>query len=71
MKIEYFNDTDTLLISFNELPVTETRDLDENTTFDLDARGQLVALTVEHASQRTDVRSLSYQQLPAPTVALR
>ena len=31
MKVRYFADTDTLLIEFRDVPVAETRDLDENT----------------------------------------
>ena len=71
MKIQYFADTDTLLIALNDRPVAETRDLDDNTTLDLDGEGHLVALTLEHASQRADVHSLSYQQVPAPAKANR
>ena len=37
MKIRYFAKTDTLLIEFKDLPVAETRDLDENTVNDVDA----------------------------------
>lgn len=65
MKIQYFADTDTLLITFSDRPVAETRDLDENTTLDLDAENRLVALTLEHASSRADVSSVSFQQIPA------
>lgn len=69
MKIHYFADTDTLLITFNERPVAETRDLDENTTLDLDAENRLVALTLEHASRRADISSVSFQQLPGAVPA--
>jgi len=67
MKIQYFVDTDTLLITLNDRPVIETRDLDESATLDLDAGGQVVALTLEHASQRSDVHSVSYQQVTLST----
>jgi uncharacterized protein YuzE len=63
MKIQYFADTDTLLVTFNERAVAETRDLDEATVLDLDAQGQVVALTLEHARDRVDVDSVTYQQL--------
>jgi len=53
MKVRYFADTDTLLIEFRDVPVTETRDLDENTVLDVDAQGNICCITVEHASQRT------------------
>ena len=65
MKIRYFADTDTLLIEFRDLPVAETRDLDENTILDLDAQGNIRAITVEHASKRTDAPQFSYEQVAA------
>jgi uncharacterized protein YuzE len=58
MEMSYFNDTDTLHIAFSETDVSETKDLDENTLLDLDSRGQIVGITVEHASERTDVSKL-------------
>jgi uncharacterized protein YuzE len=54
MKVRYFADTDTLLIEFRDFPVAETRDLDENTILDLDAKGNICSITVEHASTRAD-----------------
>lgn len=62
MKIQYFTDSDTLLIAFNERLVTDTRDLDQDTTLDVDAQGQVVAITLEHASQRVEVHRVSFQQ---------
>lgn len=61
LKIQYFSDTDTLLVIFNENPVAETKDFDENTIIDLDDRGDLVSMTIEHAKERTDVSNFSYQ----------
>ena len=58
MKMSYFDDTDTLYIEFSESDIVETKDLDENTLLDLNSSGQIVAITVEHASQRTDVNNL-------------
>jgi uncharacterized protein YuzE len=63
MRVRYFEDTDTLLIEFREASVTETRDLDENTVIDLDADGNICAMTVEHASRRTGVPRFSYEQI--------
>jgi uncharacterized protein YuzE len=66
MRIRYFTDTDTLLIEFREnASVAETRDLDENTTLDVDADGNLCAITVEHASERTGIPEFSYEQVAA------
>ena len=65
MKIRYFHDTDTLYIEFRDAEITETRDLDENTQIDLDQSGNLCALTLEHASKRTDLSAIDYQQVTA------
>ncbi|HKS94795.1 MAG TPA: DUF2283 domain-containing protein, partial [Terriglobia bacterium] len=45
--------------------VAETRDLDEDTVLDLDADGNICAITVEHASKRTDIPKFSYEQVAA------
>jgi uncharacterized protein YuzE len=66
MKIRYFADTDTLYIEFRDVPVSETRDLDENTTLDIDAQGDVSAITVEHASKRAGIPEFSYEQVTAP-----
>jgi uncharacterized protein YuzE len=63
MKIKYFQDTDTLYIESNALGIVESRDLDENTVLDLDSEGNICAITVEHASDRTDLRHFSYEQM--------
>ena len=60
MKITYFDDTDTLLVEFSEKAVEDTRDLDENTLGDYDSNGKLIAITLEHASENTDLQSFSF-----------
>ena len=63
MRIRYFTDTDTLLIEFKDRPVIETRDLDEDTLLDLDAEGNICAITVEHASTRAGIPEFSYEEV--------
>lgn len=65
MRIQYFQDTDTLFIEFKPGDVAETRDLDENTLLDLDRDGRIISLTVEHATVRADIPHFSYEQVPA------
>lgn len=65
MKVRYFADTDTMLIEFRDVPVSETRDLDENTILDLDASGNIRSITIEHASTRADAPRFSYEQVAA------
>ncbi|MBW8873495.1 MAG: DUF2283 domain-containing protein [Acidobacteria bacterium] len=64
MRVEYFEDTDTLQITFKEGNVADSRDLDENTLVEVDAEGQLVTITIEHAQERADLESFLYKKYP-------
>lgn len=63
MKVNYFPDTDTLLLTFSDKKITNTHDLNENILVELDENGQLVSMTIEHAKQQTNVSEFSYQQI--------
>jgi uncharacterized protein YuzE len=63
MKITYFNDTDTALMEFTENVVKETREVSENVYIDIDERGNLVSMTIEHAKTTTHLPDISYQQI--------
>ena len=65
MKVRYFADTDTLFIEFRNAPSAETRDLDENTLLEVDAQGNICAITIEHASKRADAPQFSYEHVAA------
>jgi uncharacterized protein YuzE len=65
MKVQYFEDTDTLYIEFRADDIAESRDLDENTVMDVDAEGNICAITFERASLRTDVRHLTVEGIVA------
>ena len=65
MKMSYFDETDTLYIEFKSTDIVETRDLDEDTTLDIDSNGNIVAITVEHASDRTDIGQLTLSGIAA------
>ena len=65
MKIQYFEDTETLYIEFCPAAVDDTRDLDEDTLLELDAAGRLCAITIEHARARMAMPDFSYELIPA------
>lgn len=65
MIVKYFDDTDTLYIEFNKNSIAESKDLDENTVLDVDADGNICAITFEHASRRTDVSHLTVEGIAA------
>lgn len=63
MRIKYFPDTDTALIEFTGQDVVETREVSENITIDLDADGNLVSMTVEHAKTRANLSEVAFQEM--------
>jgi uncharacterized protein YuzE len=65
MKIRYFEDTDTALVEFGTGIVVESRELSEDVTLDLDEEGNIVSLTLEHASQRSDVSEFTFSRVPS------
>lgn len=65
MKVQYFEDTDTLYIEFRASHIVESKDLDENTVLDVDSDGNVCAITFEHASTRTDVEQLQVEGIAA------
>lgn len=65
MKVSYVEDTDTLYIEFRASDIAESKVLDENTVLDVEANGNECAITIEHASQRTDVSNLVVEGIAA------
>ena len=52
-------------IEFKSTGVVESKDLDENTILDVDENDDIVAITVEHASARTDIQHLTLSGIAA------
>jgi uncharacterized protein YuzE len=65
MKIQYFQDTDTLYIEFRAHDIVETCDLDPSTVLDLDEHGNVCAITFEQASLRTDMQHVIMEGIAA------
>lgn len=63
MRIRYFADTDTALIEFSDTPVIETKEITENLYIDVDEKGNLVSMTIEHAKERANISEVSFLQM--------
>lgn len=63
MKIKYFNDTDTALLEFSENVIKETREISENIYIDIDEKGNVVSITIEHAKTTANLPDISYEQI--------
>jgi len=63
MKIRYFPDTDTALIELSNAEVVETKEISENLYIDLDNKGNLVGMTIEHAKEKANISEVSFLQI--------
>jgi uncharacterized protein YuzE len=63
MKIKYFPDTDTAHIEFTDKEVGETREISENIYIDVDEKGNIVNMTIEHARSNAGLWEFSYQEM--------
>lgn len=63
MNVKYFSDTDTALLEFGKSEVAETREINENIYIDIDANGNLVSMTIEHARAHTGIPEFSFSQI--------
>ena len=60
MKIRYFAGTDTALIEFSNESIVETKEISGTLYIDLDGKGNLVSMTIEHAKEKANISEVSY-----------
>jgi len=65
MKVRYFEDTDTLYIELKDQKPVQTEELNENVMLELDDKGRVVGLTVEHAKEGAGKLGFSYETVAA------
>lgn len=68
MNVKYFKDTDTALLEFSDAPVDETREITANVYVDLDKDGNLVSMTIEHASTAARLPHVRIEEIDASAV---
>lgn len=62
MKVKYFRDTDTALLEFLDSAVEATREINEDVYVDLDAEGNVVSMTIEHAQRNSQLPHVLVQE---------
>ena len=65
MTFEYYPDTDTLYIALRSGPGSDATEVAPDVVLDFDADGNVIGITIEHASERVDLNSLSVTKIPA------
>lgn len=63
MRVKYFSDTDTALIEFTKNDVKETKEISDSIYVDIDDKGNLVSMTIEHAKLNAMLSEFSLQEI--------
>ncbi len=70
MKFNYYSETDSLYISLNEKPSTDSKEVSSGIVLDFDSEGNLVGIDIDHASKIVDLTRLEAEALPITSIAL-
>jgi len=64
MKLNYYPETDSLYIDLSEQPSAESREISEGVVLDYDAKGNLVGIDIDNASNKVQLDKLVLSKLP-------
>jgi uncharacterized protein YuzE len=64
MKLHYDRETDSLYIDLNARPSVDSREVRDGVVIDLDEKGQVVGIDIQHASEILDLATLETESLP-------
>jgi uncharacterized protein YuzE len=64
MKLSYHKETNSLYIHLSNTPSVGSDEVANGVVLDFDSNGVLVGIDVQHASQKTDINSVSLLHLP-------
>jgi uncharacterized protein YuzE len=70
MKLHYDRETDSLYIDLNARPSVDSREIQDGVVIDLDSKGQIVGIDIQHASQVLDLATLETESLPTASLKL-
>ena len=70
MKLEYDRDTDRFHFELNPKPSANSQRITNDVTAEFDCDGNLVGISIVHASQRMDLRTLETKAIRASTVKI-
>jgi uncharacterized protein YuzE len=70
MKLQYDRETDSLYIDLNARPSVDSREIQEGVVIDLDVKGKIVGIDIQHASEILDLATIETESLPAAKLKL-
>ncbi|HEY6444100.1 MAG TPA: DUF2283 domain-containing protein [Candidatus Acidoferrales bacterium] len=70
MKLHYDRESDSLYVDLNARPSVDSREVQEGVVIDLDDKGRIVGIDIQHASQILDLATLETESLPTASIKL-
>lgn len=64
MKLNYYQETDSLYIDLSEKLSTESKEISDGIVLDYDADGNLVGIDIDNASKKVQLKELTLRKLP-------
>ena len=65
MKLNYDVETDSLYTDLNSRPSADSREIQDGVVIDMDAKGKIVGIDIQHASETLDLATLEAESFPA------
>jgi len=65
MKLNYYEETDSLYIDLSSRESAETREISPGINLDYDDHGEIVGIDIDHASKKLDLRDLTLNHIPS------
>ena len=65
MKLNYYQETDSLYIDLSSKPSGDSREISEGIVLDYDAEGNLVGIDIDNASHKIDLKEVILSKIPA------
>jgi len=64
MKLNYYQDTDSLSIDLSPAVSSDSKEIADGLVVDFDEAGRIVGIDIQHASERIDLSTLESTHLP-------
>jgi uncharacterized protein YuzE len=70
MKFNYYPETDSLYIEFNDKASSDSKEVSDGVVVDYDDAGNIVGIDIDNASKIIDLQKLESNSLPTRQVVL-
>ncbi len=64
MKLNYYDDTDSLYIDLSSKPSVKSKEVSNGIVLDYDKNGDLVGIDIDNASRKLDLKNIILNKLP-------